>query len=337
MNKEDIDKIIKSISTVKTTRDYWFVRTQGGSYYNDFLSNGYIAIGYEEISFSDISAANKSETGKNILTEIIKKKFPAEARPGFISHQLIDFAYNISKGDIVIIPSNLSEYISIGEVVETPIYQAKKQLLDEECPFLKRKKIKWLRINVPLDSLDSKLITLKYSQKTITKVNDELTTFFDRIITPLFIKENDAHLSLDIRKKEKINAYELFQTWTELLDLTEEFGKENEIEIDKKSFDIKINVQSPGTIEFITYGIAGIVVLSVLIVAIIGAEYESNTRPIRFKIKSDGLLKKMSEFLDAKQNRLIKSELIAKVKAMEINPDEVAKILEQVNNDSSKN
>jgi len=331
MNKQDIEKIIKSISTVKTTRDYWFVRTQGGSYYKDFLNGSYIAIGYDEINFSDIKAANSSETGKSILTEIIKKKFPDEGRPGFISHQLVDFSYNISKGDIVIIPSYSSEYISIGEVVETPIFQEDKQQKGEECPFLKRKKIKWLKFDLPLDYLDSDFIPLKYSQKTITKVSSELTTYIDRIITPLYIKENDAHLSLDIRKKDKINAYELFQTWTELLDLTEEFGKENDIEIDKKSFDIKINVQSPGTIEFITYAITGIVVLSVIIVAIIGAEYESNTRPIRFKLKSDGLMKKVSEFLEAKQNRLLKTELIKKVKDMDIKPDEIAKILEQIN------
>lgn len=336
MNKQDIDKIIKSISTVKTTRDYWFVRTQGGSYYNDFARGSYIAIGYDEINFSDIKAANGSESGKIILTEIIKKKFPNEGRPGFISHQLVDFAYNIKKGDIVVIPSYSSELICIGEIVETPIFQIDKLEKDEECPFLKRKKIKWLKFDIPLDNLDAEFITLKYSQKTITKVDSEISAYIDRVISPLFIKENDAHLSLEIRKKEKINAYELFQTWTELLDLTEEFGKENDLEIDKKSFDLKINVQSPGTIEFITYALTGIVVLSVIVVAIIGAEYESNTRPIRFKLKSDGLMKKVSEFLDSKQNRLLKSELIKKVKDMDIKPDEVAKILEQVNNDNSK-
>ena len=336
MNKQDIDRIIKSISKVKPTREYWFVRTQGGNYYKDFLKGNYIAIGYDEINLSDIRAANSNVSGKVTLTEIIKKKFPNEGRPGFVSHQLVDFAYNISKGDIVIVPSYSSEFISIGEVVETPIFQATQQLKDEECPFMKRKKTKWLKLDILLDNLDSEFIKLKYSQKTITKVDIEISNFIDRIISPLYIKENDAHLSLDIRKKEKINAYELFQTWTELLDLTEEFGKENDLEIDKRSFDLKIHVQSPGTIEFITYAVIGIVVLSVIVVAIIGAEYEFNTRPIRFKLKSDGLIKKVSEFLDSKQNRLLKSELIKKVKDMDIKPEEIAKILEQVSNDNSK-
>jgi hypothetical protein len=331
MNKEILDKIISSISNVKTTRDYWFVRTQGGEYYKDFLSGSYIAIGYDEISLSDIKVATTSEVQKNTLTEIIKKKFPDETRPGFISHQLIDFTYNISKGDIVVIPSSSSEFISFGEILETPIYQVDKKQKDEECPFLKRKKINWLKFNVPLDTLDSDFLWLKYSQKTITKVNDELSSFIDRIISPIFIKGNNAHLSLDIRKKDKINAYELFQTWSKLLELTEEFGKENELEINKESFDLRINVQSPGTIEFITYAVTGIVILNLILVAIIGAEYESKTGPIRFKIATDGLMKRVSEFLDAKQNRLLKSELIKKVKDMDINTEEVVKILEQIN------
>jgi len=331
MNKNDIEQIIKSISTVKTTRECWFVRTQGGNYYEDFLKNKYVAIGYDEINLSDIKNASADEVGKSILTEIIRKKFPDEGRPGFISGQLVDFAYNISKGDIVIIPSYSSEYVSFGEVVETPIYTIEKKLENEECPFLKRKKIKWHKTNIPLASLDSDFITLKYSQKTITKLDSKLTAFVDRIITPIFIKDNDAHLALDVQRKEKIPAYELFNTWTNLLELTEEFGKENDLEIDKKSFDLKINVQSPGTIEFITYAVTGIVVLSVIVGALVGAEYESNTRPIRFKLKSEGLLKKITDFLNSKQDRLIKSELAKKVKDMEINPDEVAKILDKIN------
>ena len=331
MDKIDIQQLIKSISTVKTTRECWFVRTQGGDYYEDFLKNKYIAIGYDEINLSDIKNASAGEVGKNILTEIIKKKFPDEGRPGFISGQLVDFSYNISKGDIVIIPSYSSEYVSFGEVVETPIYIEDKILQNEECPFLKRKKIKWNKINIKLEDLDSDFIPLKYSQKTITKLDGKLTTYVDRIITPIFIKDNDAHLSLDIQRKEKIPAYELFETWIDLLELTEEFGKENELEIDKKSFDLKINVESPGTIEFITYAVTGIVVLSVIVVALVGAEYESNTRPIRFKLKSEGLLKKVTDFLNSKQDRVLKSELIKKVKDMEINPDEVAKILDKIN------
>lgn len=338
MTKTEIDQIIDLITKVKNTRNYWFVRTQGGNYYESFLSNSYIAIGYDEINISDIKAASSSETAKQTLSEIIKIKFPDENRPNYIGKQLIDFTYSIKKGDIVVVPSFSSELVSIGEVVETPIYLVDKKQSDDDCPFLKRKKIKWIKSNLKFDNLESKLIKLKYSQRTVTKIEEELGTFLDRIITPLFIKENDAHLSLDVTKKEKIGAYSLFSTWTELLNLTEEFGEQETLEIKKEEFDLRINVQSPGTIEFITYSVVGIVVLSIIIVALIGAEFESKTRPIRFSIKSDGLFKKVTDFLNAKKDRLMKDELIKKVKQMEINPDEVAKILEQLNkNDNSQN
>jgi len=268
------------------------------------------------------------------LTEIIKKKFPEEGRPGFISQQLIEFSYNIKKGDVVIIPSASSEYISIGEVTKTPIFIEENKKVGEECPFLKRKAVKWLKKDISLDRLDSALLVLKYSQKTITKISDKLSPYIDREITPIYIKKDNAHLSLSVQKNDNNGAYAFFQTWSELLELTEEFGKENDLEIKKESFDLKINVQSPGTIEFITYSVIGLVALSVVIVALIGADFESKTRPIRFSIKSDGLIKKVTDFLDSKQDRLFKKQLIEKVKDMEINPDELAKILENVNKKS---
>lgn len=331
MTSSEIDSIIESITKFKNTRNYWFIRTQGGNYYDSFLLKSYVAIGYDEVNISDIKKATIDDVGRQSLTEIIRTKFPDESRPNYIGNQLIDFSYNIKKGDIVVIPSYSSEYISIGEVTETPIYQETETKQGDECPFSKRKKINWIKTNLFFDSLESKLIKLKYTQRTISKIDEELRAFLDRIIAPLFIKEDDAHLALNVTKKEKIGAYSLFSTWTELLSLTEEFGKQEELDINKEEFDLRINVQSPGTIEFITYSVIGIVALSVIVVAIIGAEFESKTRPLRFSFKSEGLIKKAMDFLDGKKDRLMKDELIKKVKDMEINPDEVAKILEQLN------
>lgn len=336
MEEFDIKELIDSLTVFNNKRDYWFIRTQGGDFYKTFLENSYIAIGYDSINLSSIKNATNEKHGKKKLAETIKKQFPDESRPGYIGNQLIDFSYNIKKGDIVIIPSESSSLISIGEVVETPIFELKNNLGVTDCPFLKRKKIKWLKQNLTFKQIDSNLISIKYSQRTVTKIKDEFYPFIDRIISPIYIKNDNAHLAINVQREENFPAYDVFKTWIDLLDLTEEFGKEENVLIEKKDIDLKINVQSPGTIEFITYSVVGIIVLATLVTALIGAEYESNSRPFRFKFKSDGLIKKVSEFLDKKKDREFKESLTNKLIAMEIKPEELIELLKNINGNSNQ-
>ena len=336
MEEFDIKEIINSLNVFNNQRNYWFIRTQGGDFYKTFLENSYIAIGYDSINLSLIKNAANDKSGKKYLAEVIKKQFPDESKPGYIGNQLIDFSYNIKKGDIVIIPSESSSKISIGEVVETPVYELKNNLGESDCPYLKRKKIKWLKQNLTFNHIDSKLFSIKYSQRTITRIQDEFHPYIDRIISPIYIKNDNAHLAINVERKENFPAYDVFTTWTELLDLTEEFGKDEQIEINKKDIDLKINVQSPGTIEFITYSVIGIVVLATLVTALIGAEYESNSRPFRFKFKSDGLIKKVSDFLDKKKDREFKENLTKKLKEMDIKPEELIELLKGINGNSNQ-
>ena len=51
MNKDEIQKLINSLTVISNKRNYWFVRTQGGDFYETFLLNNYIAIGYDENIF----------------------------------------------------------------------------------------------------------------------------------------------------------------------------------------------------------------------------------------------------------------------------------------------
>jgi len=37
MTKKEIDEIVAALTDVKENRSYWFVRTQSGDYYKDFL------------------------------------------------------------------------------------------------------------------------------------------------------------------------------------------------------------------------------------------------------------------------------------------------------------
>jgi len=332
----DIQEIINSLAHVSNKRNYWFIRTQGGDFYETFLDNDYIAIGYDDIRLSSINNAHNNKNLLTSLVQVIKEQYPEETRPGYIANQLIDFTYNVKKGDIVIIPSEATSRISIGEVVETPIFELKNRIADADCPYLKRKKINWLRKSVIMENIHPKLIKIKYSQRTVTNIQEYYHPFIERFLNPIYIKNDNAHLAINVERKEDFPAYDVFKTWTELLDLTEEFGDSENIKINKKDINLKINVESPGTIEFITYSVLGIVVLATLVVAIIGAEFESKTRPIRFTFKSDGLLQKINNFLDSKKDRKIKENLTEKLKDMDINPEELINILKHVNGNTDK-
>jgi len=328
----DIQEIIDSLTIVDDKRKYWFIRTQGGIYYDEFVVNNYVAIGYNEISISDLVKSNTgNDVGRAILEEIIRKAYPDEKRPNYIGNQLLDFAYNIKKGDIIVIPSNSTSKISIGEVLETPVYQPDLNALNDNCPFEKRKKIKWLKTDIWFDSLDPQLIFLKYSHRSITSVDPYTAGLIDRIITPVYIKENDAHFSIDIRQTEPIKAFDLFETWVELFNLTEDIGKELDIQVNKEDFDTRINVQSPGTIEFISFGIEGIVILSIIVAALVGAEINVDSKLIKFKIKTEGLIKAITNKMNAKMDIKLKESLVKKVNKMDIDPKELIKLLEQVN------
>jgi len=336
MQEFQIEEVLNSLTRISSNRNYWFVRTQGGLYYETFLENGYVAIGYDTIRLSTIKNAHQNKHAKKALAEAIKERFPEETRPGYIGNQLIDFAYNIKKGDIVVIPSASSSRISIGEVESTLILEKDNKIDDSDCPFLKRKKIDWKKKNIPLKSLDAQLLKLKYTQRTITSIPEELTSYIDRNIVPLYVKDDNAHLALNVQRHKNLPAYSLFGAWTELLELADEFGNEEGIEINKEDFDIRINVQSPGTIEFISYSIIGLVALSVIVAGLVGAEFESNSKLLKFKFKSEGLLKKVSDFLDRRQDRITKNNLSEKLKLMDLNQDDIIQILQQLNSSEKK-
>src|SRR5579859_5957173 len=105
MEKFSLERIVEYLPQVSSKRRYWFVRTNHGLYYEDFLAENFIAIGYDEISLSDIQKANeKGEEGMSFLADKVIKQYGEKARQNYIASQLINFTYRIKKGDVVLIP-----------------------------------------------------------------------------------------------------------------------------------------------------------------------------------------------------------------------------------------
>ena len=54
ISKEQIEQLSQLIQNVNPDKHYWFFRTMGGHFYDEFVSMGFIAIGYDDILMKDL-------------------------------------------------------------------------------------------------------------------------------------------------------------------------------------------------------------------------------------------------------------------------------------------
>jgi restriction system protein len=329
-----IEQAIENVAKINQTRRYWFIRTQGGDYYSDFLTNGFVAIGYDNASHEEIRASYKSGGDYNVST-LVESKYPDETRPKYIATQLIDFSINIKKGDIIIIPSQSSNYLSFGEIIDSLVVAPKKLSVQTEvdyeiCEFKKRRKVKWYRTNISIDSLDANFLRIKTIQRTVTELKDGLIVYVDRAIIPLFIKGEQAHVALVTTKTGDYSASATFESWTEVLNLMEEFALEEGIDVKKESIKFRINVQSPGDIELISSVVIGILLISGIIAIAVGVDIQLKDSPFLRSIKTK------FDRVPAK----VKNKIINGINGLGLSKNNIREITNQLkdeNNDNSQN
>lgn len=331
--KSDFKKILTGLTEISLNKKYWFVRTMSGDYYPDFLSGGFIAIGYNEVILFDINSVKiKGGYDEEKLAARVLKSFPEETRPKYIATQLIDFVYSIQKGDIVVIPSDNSSLLSFAEVIDGHTYIQNKP---DSCPFVKRKKVKYLKTNVPIDSLDPRFYKLKYTQRTVSHIDSDIIPLIDSTINTLYIKNKNAHLALDIRQRTPIKATHLFETWLSIFQIAEDFSTEYGLSIKKDDFEVKLNLQSPGSLEFISYVAEGIILISIILAALVGADLKAKFKEHEMEFHSEGWFEKYNRYLNSKIDRKLKQKLIDKLGEMDIKPEDINNLLKQLQKNES--
>lgn len=330
MSQVFLEEIEDSITQINPKRNYWMVRTTGGDFYEDFLENNFIAIGWNKIQISDIKSGAESPRALVDLGQKIRDNYEDNLRPFHTAKQLIKFAYEIKKGDIVLIPSSSSSIVSFGEVLEDHIYiQEVKSDNPFVCTYAKRKKVKWIYTK-DRRFLDPYLFKLLYSRQTITEAKS-YDVYIDRTINSVYVKGERSHVVFDVKTKSGINARELSMFWNLLFDLAEGFGKEENIDINANEIEVKLNLQSPGTLEFISFTLEAITVIGLIIVAISGGGFEIKTKTWSVKLHTDGVIKKIQDYLNNKHRRHITESLTKHVENLQIkDPDDLIKILQEL-------
>lgn len=304
-------QVIK-IPTIISNRNYWFVRTDKGQLFDEFYFDQFIGIGWNEFS----NVAQIREVDLDDFKDIFKTSYPKEERPGLACGQMKKFVMEMKVGDIVMIPSEQSERIAFGEITSEPyiadIQEADYGDEDARCSYNKRRRVSWNTV-IKRDKLDPYLFRMMYAHNTITKAND-YASFIDRTMDCLYIKDDIGHLVLHVNKAGKIPARILAQ----LIDRTISLIEDEEGTVDVDTIEVKVNVQSPGPIEFIAAA-GTIFLLASIVHYVVGGKLELkiNSNELFGKIESEGLVDKVLRFKEKSDARKADYNLLlAKLEAM---------------------
>ncbi len=268
---------------------YWFIRTDGGAYYDQFSSGNYIAISYNKLPYYLLQEYFTQKTiGKPLrdllLPEIFEKPITPEelknkenqkklkSRTTAILNQNYAFIREISKGDIVIIPSEKSRRLNFGRVIDDITYIPGQHNYPgnlDGCPFEKRRRIEWIQ-EKKITSVDDKLINKLRNPHAINEVSN-LRDLINREFSDFFISEEKLHVVIRVKMEGEIplSTYELL---TMAENLAIKLGNKLNIQMAKKSIKIKTNVQSPGVFELFSDNYYAIVLFMEIMSIVMGTK-----------------------------------------------------------------
>ena len=145
------------IKMIPESTRFWMIRTQKGYFYEEFIGRKFVAIAWNNIDEN----TDFSEEAKEYLKDEIMLKFPEIKRPSTVINKCNNFINEIKEGDILVIPSKGSQYITFaiaGEYYEDKIKTVDLETTvisrirnndvyvnDVSCPYKKRRKISILR------------------------------------------------------------------------------------------------------------------------------------------------------------------------------------------------
>lgn len=256
-------KLIDYLSNYKFTNisnetRFWIIRTKKGYFYNEFLINKYIALGWNTIdNHTDIGVQSLEPLKQRIASEY-NEKVPMTA-----INKCINFMHSIKEGDILIIPSAGSKYITFaraGEYYEVldKTYEIERDIISKidsdqvmikevECPYKKRHKITILK-TIKHDNLNVRLARAFSSYHGISNLDAYSELILDSIYDN-YIYGNKMLLQFNVTKTKPIKPREITNL---MYGLTEYLCSI----IDEDYIFTSINLNSPGkvkiTIESVT-------------------------------------------------------------------------------------
>lgn len=316
ITREQIEQLGQLIQNVNADKHYWFFRTMGGLYYDEFVSKGYIAIGYNEIIMKDLAdLPDRDDMARAFLKVRLREisKEMTDSQTAIAAGQIVKFYRELAVGDIVVAPSFQSKKYAIG-VITSEMFEDSSKHGDRDCQFVKRRAVRWEK-EVWRHELDPKAILAFGNQQTMSSI-DEYAGYIDRKIGQIYTKGNTSYLILRVSQDEDL-SWNDFMFIGDLGTLFRDFSKEVELGADLSKIKMKINVQSPGDILLMIPDGGGWILALVLVILMVirgGKSYiRLNSDGLDAGVDAEGIgdtfkkiLDAVSDFLDRNAERSLR-------------------------------
>jgi len=270
-----IEEFVTKTQTINPHRNYWFVRTDSGVHFDTFYENDFIGIGWNYITINDLINKSAQEV-KTIIAQREGFDFnlaKGRSSAGSVYNKLIAFK-DLKKGDLIIIPSHSSHRLAFGIVDDSKVFSNIED--SHHCSYHKRRKINWL-LNERLDALDPMFYQVRITRHTISKIN-KYDSYIDNITNSLYFKDGSAHFVVDVKTKDEINLKSLIKFIDNVQDLTEKINSYYNFNENVEQASIKLNLQSPGLIDFkLPIGRTLIVLATIITFASCNKTFDNNS------------------------------------------------------------
>jgi hypothetical protein len=164
-----------------------------------------------------------------------------------------------------------------------------------------------------------------FARQTIVNGKD-YASYIDSTLNDIYTKNGKTHLVVRVERHQGIYAHHLFNLGIQLLDVTDQFLLENQIDENTEKVEVKTHLNSPGFFELAGYSTLAVATVGLLIVAVSGGDFTSENWGI--KMKTPGILKAISSFLNDKKKRELLTQLSGELQAKE--PKDLMEIFKQL-------
>ena len=319
-----------NIPIINDDTNYWFVRTNSGTKFEDFYFKNYIAIAWDRLNDLEFI----KEGNNDLLKQQVEQAYPQETKPGSIASQIMRFVNEMKIGDYVMIPGTNCDRIAFGQItgdiyLYEPTFEEKLDLLSsgEELSFLKRRNVKWLT-DYPFErnELDPMLIPIIYSYGTIVNANP-YSTFINRTLYSQYYHKGMLHSIIDVNKRTNISLVDFNNLINGVFSTLHYYSDISGFEVDESELSIKATINSPGPVEIITASTSVFICLSAITLFLNGANIDFSFNIInvingKIKIDAPGLLDKIQNIIrlskDDKQLKENEKTLLESKERLEI-------------------
>ncbi len=206
------------IREIPSTTRFWMIRTKKGYFYNEFITKKFVALAWNTIT----SSSDFSDSSTEVLNDAVLLEYPEIKRPALVINKCKSFINDIKRGDILVIPSNGSKYITFAyagdyyeEESKTPEIEKNviqriehgEVVIDEvNCPYRKRRHITPIR-TISSNQLNYHLYKALSSYHGISNLDDYNTYILDHLFN-CYTLNNKIRLVYHVSKTEAISANE---------------------------------------------------------------------------------------------------------------------------------